>query len=202
MTTDKRRLSPRVALIIIAALFILPLLAAWLMYRGAIGFEPAGTRNLGELVEPPVPVELDALVPADPARSPTTELPRHWTIVHALPTTCGADCERVITALRQVHFAAGRDRARLHILLVAPPGAAVDSARIEAIHPDFLLVSDADGRLLGTLARIAGDADATGHTYLLDPLGNIMLHYRAGYDPNDVKKDLKRLLTWSKLDEQ
>ena len=37
--------------------------------------------------------------------------------------------------------------------------------------------------------------------YLIDPLGNIMLFYAAGFDPNDLKKDLKRLLTWSKLDE-
>jgi hypothetical protein len=40
-----------------------------------------------------------------------------------------------------------------------------------------------------------------GSLYLLDPLGNIMLFYAAGFDPNDLKKDLKRLLTWSKLDE-
>jgi hypothetical protein len=41
-----------------------------------------------------------------------------------------------------------------------------------------------------------------GSLYLLDPLGNIMMFYAAGFDPNDLKKDLKRLLTWSKLDEQ
>ena len=43
---------------------------------------------------------------------------------------------------------------------------------------------------------------ASGSTYLIDPLGNIMLFYAAGYDPNDLKSDLQRLLTWSKLDEQ
>ena len=41
-----------------------------------------------------------------------------------------------------------------------------------------------------------------GSTYLIDPLGNIMMSYAAGFDPNDLKRDLKRLLTWSKLDEQ
>jgi hypothetical protein len=202
MSTKKHRMSPRVALVVIAALFILPLLAAWLMYTGVIDFEPAGTRNLGELVEPPVPVDLDGLRPVDPARAPGTELPRHWTMVHVLPARCEEDCEHTITALRQVHLAAGRDRSRLRILLVEPPGAAIESAPLEAIYPDFLLVSDADRQLLETLAGIADRADVTGHTYLLDPLGNIMMHYRAGYDPNDLKKDLKRLLTWSKLDEQ
>jgi hypothetical protein len=41
-----------------------------------------------------------------------------------------------------------------------------------------------------------------GNSYLVDPLGNIMMFYGADSDPNDLKKDLKRLLTWSKLDEQ
>lgn len=202
MSKTGHRMSPRVALIVIAALFVLPLAAAWLMYSGVIDFDPGGTRNLGELVEPPVPVDLDGLAPADPARTPATELPRHWTMVNVLPARCGADCERVVTALRQVHLAAGRDRSRLRILLVERPAATIDASQIEAIHADFLLAADTDGRLLDTLAAIAGTVDATGNTYLLDPLGNIMMVYRAGYDPNDLKKDLKRLLTWSKLDEQ
>ena len=29
-----------------------------------------------------------------------------------------------------------------------------------------------------------------------------MMHYGPESDPNDLKSDLKRLLTWSKLDEQ
>ena len=202
MSKRGNRMSPRVALIVIAALFVLPLAAAWLMYSGVVDFDPGDTRNLGELVEPPRPVALDELVPADPARAPATELPRHWTMVHALPADCGPDCESVIMALRQVHLAAGRNRSRLRILLLNGPGSAPDTDRIEAIYPAFLLASDPEGRMLETLAAIAGDADAAGHTYLLDPLGNIMMFYRAGYDPNALKKDLKRLLTWSKLDEQ
>jgi hypothetical protein len=119
-----------------------------------------------------------------------------------LPADCGPDCESVITALRQVHLAAGRNRSRLRILLLHGPGDMPDTDRIEAIYPAFLLASDPERRMLETLAAIAGDPDAAGHTYLLDPLGNIMMFYRAGYDPNALKKDLKRLLTWSKLDEQ
>jgi hypothetical protein len=121
--------------------------------------------------------------------------------VHALPTACGADCEAAVTALRQVHRASGRDQSRLRILLLRRPGDAIDAERIAAIYPVFLLATDRDGALSRELARIAGTADAAGNSYLLDPLGNIMMLYPAGYDPGDLKKDLKRLLTWSKLDE-
>lgn len=52
----KARWSPRIALLTIAALFFLPLVLAWLMYTGTIEFRPHSTRNLGELVQPPLPV--------------------------------------------------------------------------------------------------------------------------------------------------
>ena len=42
------------------------------MYSGVIDFEPGDTRNLGELVEPPVPVDLDGL---DPSVLPGTGTP-------------------------------------------------------------------------------------------------------------------------------
>ena len=53
---------------------------------------------------------------------------------------------------------------------------------------------------LGDVAAANG-GQVENSVYLIDPLGNIMLFYAAGFDPNDLKKDLKRLLTWSKLDE-
>jgi len=52
----KTRLSPRTSLVIIAALFMLPLALAWFMYSGAIEYKPSSTRNFGQLVEPPVPM--------------------------------------------------------------------------------------------------------------------------------------------------
>ncbi len=38
--------------------------------------------------------------------------------------------------------------------------------------------------------------------YLIDPPGNIMMYYTADADANHIRQDLKRLSTWSKLDEQ
>lgn len=198
----KPRLSPRAALLLIAALFVLPLAVAWLSYAGIIDYRPGGARNLGALVDPAVAVDLDALAPAEPGRAPAAELARHWGVVHVLPARCDADCTSTVTALRQVYRAAGRNQSRLRILLLRGADSAVDAADLLEIHPGFIVATDADGRMLDELARIAGGGNAAGHTYLLDPLGHIMMHYRAGYDPNDLKADLKRLLTWSKLDEQ
>ena len=37
-------------------------------------------------------------------------------------------------------------------------------------------------------------------TYLIDPVGNIIMSYPADSDPTGIRKDLKRILTWSKAD--
>jgi hypothetical protein len=38
--------------------------------------------------------------------------------------------------------------------------------------------------------------------YLVDPLGNIMMTYSGDEAPGKMSKDIKTLLTWSKLDER
>lgn len=198
----KLGMSPRLALVIIASLFILPLALAWLMYSGVIDYDPVETRNLGELVEPPVPVSFETLEWYGPENSGDRTLEGHWVILYALPETCADPCLEQATSLRQVHRAAGRNQSRLRLLLLGETMPDIDS-RLEMISGDFLRATDRERSLVPELERIASSqgAGVKGSVYLIDPLGNIMLFYAAGFDPNDLKKDLKRLLTWSKLDE-
>ena len=192
------RISPRVALLIIAAMFVLPLVAAWLMYSGVIDYRPGTTRNLGELVTPPRPIDWGEAV----AQEDADDLLSHWTVLHVLESACGPECIETVTALRQVHRAAGRYQARIRLALLLPEQADADLVnRLHAVYGEFRLLEDPSGSLRQAAAGIASPATGpAGSSYLVDPLGNIMMHYAAGYDPNDLKKDLKRLLTWSKLD--
>ena len=203
----KPRVSPRIALLTIAALFFLPLVLAWLMYTGTIEFRPHSTRNLGELVQPPVPVSwvsvrLDAAAPG----SAEEAFSSHWLILHAVPLPCPAACLAEVADLRQIHRAAGRQQSRIRLGLLHDLEASDDIGAVQEIYAEFQLMQDPEGSLWKTLEQVAGQIDppapVRGSTYLIDPLGNIMLFYAAGYDPNDLKKDLKRLLTWSKLDDQ
>lgn len=202
----KVRIPPRVALLVIAALFVLPLVAAWLMYRGVIDYTPRATRNLGQLVEPPVPLPW-----ADTAANPVGESPEstfagHWVVLHAVPRPCPDACLQAIVNLRQVHLASGRDQSRIRIALLQETGDAVLADQLLDIYPVFRLLADPRGTLrpmLDQVARRHGQPQgAAGSTFLVDPLGNVMMFYAAGSDPNHLKGDLKRLLTWSKLDDQ
>lgn len=199
-----KAMTPRVALILIAALFIVPLMLAWMMYSGVIEFRPGSTRNLGRLVEPPVPLAWEGVRVRDESGFGTEDFIGHWLVLHAVPEPCGDECVEAVVGLRQVHLAAGRNRSRIRLGLLHD-GAFPADAQWQQIYPEFHLLEDRGGaawRELRNLTRDLGPgASVPGATYLVDPLGNIMMFYAPGFDPNDLKKDLKRLLTWSKLDE-
>ncbi len=206
------KLSPRAALVIIAALFVVPLVLAWLMYSGTIQYQPGSTRNLGELVRPAVPVDWSLAVPVpggenSPVRPPPEQaFERHWVILHAIEAPCGERCLETVTGLRQVHRASGRQQGRIRLALMLPEGSPESvAAELGSLYGPFRLLTDPGGEIRRAMdtaaARSAPDPDLAGSTYLVDPLGHIMMYYAAGSDPNHLKKDLKRLLTWSKLDE-
>ena len=197
------RLSPRIYLLIIAAMFLLPLLLAWFMYSGTIAYKPASTRNLGQLVEPPLPTSWEGIEIVDGEGQFTgaagEELAKHWVILQPVPQSCDDACEQQVTQLRQIHRAAGRNQSRVRVaLLLAASTPAETTRQVQQIYTEFKLLRSRDGSLQSVMDKTGETADAT---YLLDPLGNIMMVYAAGTDPNYLKKDLKRLLTWSKLDE-
>lgn len=197
----KFTLSPRAALVLIFAMFIGPLLVAWLMYSGTISYQPGETRNYGTLVQPAVPIDwtqlssLEGVSETTPAEAFLT----HWVVLHPVAADCDKGCINRAISLRQVHKASGRQAIRIRLALLIPPGTDTSKlAALQDIYGEFMLVTSADGAFQARLDSVSNQAE----NYLIDPLGNIMMYYAVGSDPNDLKQDLKRLLTWSKLDEQ
>ena len=207
-------ISPWVTLNIIFAFFLLPLAIAWFMYTGVIEFETESTRNYGILVEPQIPVSWTGLTLENHTEnqggdeqepSVAAALDRHWVILYPIQPFCDDDCISRVTLLRQVHRASGRNQDRVRIALVAQGWMSGETRTdLSAVYPQFTLISDPGGLLNEALAS-ADDATGNGGeatTYLIDPLGNLMMLYSAESDPNGLNKDLKLLLTWSKLDKQ
>jgi hypothetical protein len=135
------------------------------------------------------------------AADPAEIFGEHWLILHAVPEPCDTACLEAIAGLRQVHLASGRDRHRVRLALLHR---GEDPARLRQLYDGFHLLEDPAGGLWRTLAAVADQVRparaAPGATYLGDPLGNVMMFYAPGFDPNDLRTDLKRLLTWSKQD--
>ena len=152
------------------------------------GWRPAGLKNVGELIEPPV--DLRQVVPKqiDGKAYRWRDAPRTWRIV-AMPRDCeGAQapaCVKLLSDIDKVWQLAGRDADRVHVLWVGalPQGGP---------HPATLHQLQASDALRDGLPRWT---DAKGvPVYLLDPNGFVVLRSPPPFDPAGLRKDLSRLL--------
>jgi hypothetical protein len=181
-------------LIGIFALFLGPVILVMLMRSSWWQYQPAGLKNHGQLVRPPVQLSLSASEAVD----------RRWVVLYKLEKTCDRACIERVTSLRQIHKAAGRNREHLSVVLLGQdlPDPA-QRAALEAIYPQFIWATDSQHVALDSLDIINSKLDSdsgqanTIHTYILDPMLNVILAYGADAEPNDIHKDLKRLLKWS-----
>ena len=178
----------------IFALFLGPVILVILMRSSWWQYQPAGMKNQGHLVQPPVPLSLDT----------TQAIDGKWLILYVLETACDEGCVDHVTSLRQIHRATGRNREHLAIILLSKSNAEPAlRSRLESIYPEFNLLADSGSTALDSLTavnkKIGKDPGESGsiHTYILDPMQNVILAYESGTKPNDIHKDLKRLLKWS-----
>jgi hypothetical protein len=181
-------------LIGIFALFIGPVLLVILMRSSWWQYEPGGMKNHGYLVQPPVTLSLEKI----------ENLDRKWLILYTIDQPCKKTCIDEVTSLRQIHRAVGRHAEHLAIVLLSDTDLDPQlRMELTAIYPDFNFLTDTSGKALETLDAInvsmqtEQPAINPPHTYILDPLLNVILGYTADTSPNELHKDLKRLLKWA-----
>jgi len=195
--------SNRLKFLSIFALFLLPLLAAFLIFGGKLPLPSNHTVNQGKLIQPPVALDWTA-ASSDSALAPAENLQHSWVILFSLPPNCAEACLQKVTGLRQVHKASGREQQRLQLVLLSPSPISKElQQQLTKIYDQFSVLTDPSGSIQGSLLT-AGQrgslADTELISYLVDPLGNIMMAYDVQNSEAGMSKDLKRLLTWSKQD--
>lgn len=194
--------SNRLKLLAIIALFLVPLLVAVLMFNGQLPLLSDETVNQGKLVQPPVALDWSAAETSVSTKMP--ELLGSWIILFPLPATCEQDCLRKVTRLRQVHRATGPEQQRIEIALLSDSELdEVTEQQLLAISDQFILLTDPSASLQQSVrkAQLQNDLSLNAFTtYLVDPLGNIMMAYDSANSDSELSKDLKRLLKWSKQD--
>lgn len=186
----------RLVIVGVFALFLLPTVVAVLMHSQWFDWRPDATRNHGELLEPAVPLPEFEL--ADAAGDPLTrdDLFDHWQLLHYTGPDAGCDknCRETLHWLGQVRQAQGRHRAKVEMLLVTPEP--VDEATRQALAqsevPIRILAGDS-GRAFAAHLPFDSAAD-----YILDPRAHIILRYPGDSDFNGMRRDLGRLLTWTR----
>ena len=184
----------KLTLLGIFALFFGPVLLVMLMRSSWWQYQPAGMKNQGHLVQPPVHLSLEQIGDVD----------GKWLILYVLDQPCDQVCIENVTALRQIHRATGRNGKHLGVALLGNTTKDPElKIKLGVIYPEFRFPVDPGQTALETLENINMDlarekANSDNiRTYILDPMRNVILAYQTDADPADIHKDLKRLLKWS-----
>jgi hypothetical protein len=177
------QLRSRLTLLLIAAMFFSSFgIAAFLRFTG---WTPGHGKNFGELLQPPTNLSALKLLRADGQPYAWTPEKNIWRIVVVPAPDCGKACANMLDTLHRVWLIQGRKADRLDVLWFGPlPADAPRFRRLVEMRPEPALTA-----ALPEVAR----ADAVP-VYLIDPSGFLALHYRAGFDPTGLKKDLGKLL--------
>jgi cytochrome oxidase Cu insertion factor (SCO1/SenC/PrrC family) len=202
MTRPDNRSAARRKMLLLAALFALPVVLAYALYYG--GWRPASFGNYGELVQPARPIADVTLTRLDGSGFRFSELRGKWTLIAFSAAECLSPCERNLVKMRQAIAAQGKEAGRVQSLLVVGGAGAREWLNYAVKdHPGLRAVIGppaAVEALARQFALPAGNPlDGLNRIYLVDPLGNFMMSYPAEADGNGLRKDLARLLRVSRV---
>jgi len=200
--TEKRSLlsaffSDRMQVVLLAAIFLIPIVAAFL-------YKPDKFINHGELVRPVHQLVDVTLHTPEGEPVALSALQKKWTMIYFDEAGCPPRCVENLYKMRQVRLTQGKEVDRLQYVFVT--WGAIDPARLAALrkdHPDMRVLTGNPPEVRALADQFALDhgnpMQAPGRIYVVDPLGNLMMSYAPDADPSGMRKDLARLLRVSQI---
>ena len=182
----------RLTLILIAAVFVLPIVVAGLFAGGYFDVSQRHRLNHGTFIAPPLRLED---LPASPATKVLREMaPADWAILFISDAGCDTQCQSLLKELATIRTLVGKEGTRVSVfgllgeetpnLPSELPRILVDKARVEGI----------GGRL-----QQSEPATRLPQVVFLDWRGMIMMRFAPDAPPADIKDDLQRLLRASAI---
>ena len=147
----------RRTLILVAFLFLLPVVAATALYVS--GWRPEGkSLQHGELVQPARPVGDAELTGADGAPFRLNALRGKWVFVYFGPLLCTEACRNSLYKMQQVRLAQGRDAVRVERVMIVADADASALRELAQQNPGMVAVSGTRAILLEWLGGLVARA--------------------------------------------
>lgn len=183
-------------LFLVLAVCAAPLVLSYFFYYVV---KPAGRTNYGDLLDPrlyPMPVLQSKDLKLQGSHE-LTELRGKWILLMTGEGGCDQLCQQNLYHIRQVRTAQGKEMQRVERLWLITDQTAPAAALLQQFAGTHIWYTE-PARLKAWLPVAADDAH-TGHIYLIDPLGNLMMRFPKQADPVKLKKDLSKLLKASAI---
>lgn len=177
--------------------FAMPVISAFL-------WRPTGTINQGELIKPPRAITNHSLFKTTGEPFSFSELQGDWSLVYIGGQQCSELCDNELYRMNRVRLTQGKAAYRVRSLYIMPRSVTVDeiSQRLKAHVGVSVLQAESATMKSLTKEFSVDDAQAVEQQhriYIVDPQGNLMMHYHADFDPAGIRRDLKRLLKVSQV---
>jgi cytochrome oxidase Cu insertion factor (SCO1/SenC/PrrC family) len=199
-----QRARSRNTILLIAALFLTPMIIAWVVYSSVDDWGSRATRNHGDLVRPAKPLNAFDLQRQDGSPFTLEDMKHKWTIVYIGNDSCDQTCADLLYKTRQSRLAQGKEMSRVQRLFVLNQVqlSPAERSTIQTSHPELIVANGNENQLAGFIRQFAidgKDVAAARRIYLVDPLGNLMMSYESDFKGEDLIKDLERLLRVSQI---
>ncbi len=198
VSPEKVRRGRRTALLLFAIGFGPMVFATIMYYTGWLN--PSDSSNNGELIQPPAPLAEMHLQGAN--GNPLTDrfgpdIPDAEWMMMVVSGSCGANCEELLYLTRQVNIALGKNANRVN-----------RSAWLGSVPEDLAARWNEEYRSMERLSISQGATpvwpaaikpDQQPRILLVDPFGNVIMHYGTEHSGKDMLEDLKQLLKLSQI---
>jgi hypothetical protein len=183
----------RMIFLMMAIFFIIPIVVVVVMIK--LDWRPSG-QSLGELVNPPRLLATQPTLKDHQGNPLPTFWNEKWNMVF-VAEQCEAVCMSKLHDMRQIHVSTYKEIMRVQRVLITQQ---TNVDEIVRRYPDMLIVNQPTSNVadLATQFNIADEQASTANrTYLVDPLGHVMMSYQPSTPAANIRKDLVRLLKFS-----
>ncbi len=181
---------------VLIASFVIPAILAYGYFY--LGDKPAVKSN-GELIIPIVDIHTLKITKKDGSEFTEEELTPHWRLTYFTGASCDERCQKSLYLMRQINISMGKyqDRVNYGIIHLESPDAAFEKL-IENEHKAAAnLYTKTEN--ISAILPVEKNSNELRSIYLIDPLGNIMMHFPEDLDPKLIRKDFNKLLKVSRL---
>jgi hypothetical protein len=185
-------------LLLLAAVFFLPLALSFVMYYGGT-WRPAARVNHGELIIPARPLPRFSLPVKEgmPAGAAWTGFGGRWSLVYVGDGGCEESCRQALVLIRQTRLSLNNEMTRVQRVFLAT-GRCCNGPYLAQDHPGLIVLDAAAPAATSLLLAFPANKSASS-VFVVDPLGNLMMRYDVGDNPRGLLQDLQKLLRLSHI---